>query len=95
MITIKAVHDDLAGKGCHWHYGARYMQRISTVTARKLCGVYPLPRMGYETLVAITSGFNKLYVQNNSGGYWVCSSSVPVDKWPEVFGVTCVVVSTR
>lgn len=76
--------------------GDDHMRRIGAKTARQLCGMYPLPEMGYETLVAFTrdAGFpsfaHRLGVQNISGCYFVACSSYAVDQWPEVFKVQIV-----
>jgi hypothetical protein len=92
MITIRQT--GLPVCGAHWSYGERYMREISADSARKLCGMYPTPRMGYETIVGIRGdgygGKYRLCVQNISGAFFLASSSVPVAQWPEVFEVKVV-----
>jgi hypothetical protein len=71
------------------NYGATHQAAISKATARGLCGMYPLPKIGYETCVAINVQRGaRLYVANMSGVYVVRSSYLAVTDWPEVFGVT-------
>lgn len=94
MIKIKqtggAEHAGFASMGDD------HMRRISTATARQLCGMYPLPSMGYETVVAFArdvsfpSFVHRLHVQNVSGVYFVACSSCTVDQWPDVFKVQIV-----
>ena len=74
-------------------YGLDYEKRISKKQAIALCGMYPLPRMGYETHVAIKpdpiySGFwFRLTVQNVSGVFVLACTNVKNTEWPTVFGV--------
>ena len=75
-------------KGAHWSYGADYMCRIGKATALKLCGMYPMPRMGYEVAVAIARDAAPLMVQNISGDYYLASTSDSIDRWPAVYGIT-------
>lgn len=94
MIKIKqtggAEHAGFASMGDD------HMRRISTATARQLCGMYPLTSMGYETVVAFArdvsfpSFAHRLHVQNVSGVYFVACSSCTVDQWPDVFKVQIV-----
>lgn len=76
--------------------GDDHMRKISANTARQLCGMYPLPYMGYETVVAFArdrafpSFAHRLHVQNVSGVYFVACSSCTVDQWPGVFKVQIV-----
>lgn len=71
------------------NYGPEHMAAIGKAAARGLCGMYPLPRVGYETCVAVDVPHGaRLYVANVSGVYALRSSSVSVDMWPERFGVT-------
>ena len=86
-IVNESAPYDLKGALCSSAYGASHQARISRVTARNLCGMYPLPEMGSETGIAMSPGV-RLYVQNISGAYYIASPSVPVDAWPEVFRVT-------
>ena len=61
---------------------------------RKLCGMYPTPRPGYEAIVAIANdgygGKYRLCVQNIAGYFFLASTTVPVTKWPETFQVKIV-----
>jgi hypothetical protein len=72
-------------------YGQDYEHKIGPKTARSFCGMYPLPKMGYETLVAIAPdayGFKqRLYVQNISGTFVLASSTTKKQDWEEVFKV--------
>lgn len=71
------------------NYGREHMAVIGTAAARGLCGMYPMPKIGYETVVALNVSHGaRLYVANISGAYVLRSSSVAVDRWPEIFGVT-------
>lgn len=77
----------------HWSYGKAFMRRISMPNARALCGMFPLPPMGSETVVALKrdGSFNqRLCVQNISGHYYLASCDTGVKRWPEVFGVEIV-----
>lgn len=94
MIKIKqtggAEHAGFASMGND------HMRRISTATARQLCGMYPAPDMGYETVVAFTRDIHfpafahRLHVQNISGSYFIACSSYMVEQWPDVFKVQIV-----
>jgi hypothetical protein len=61
---------------------------------KSLCGMYPLPRMGYETIIAIKpdpiySGFwFRLMIQNISGTYVLTSNNVPRSQWHDIFQVS-------
>ena len=88
IIRIKAAGE--APHGAHWNYGPQYMREIGKRTARALCGMYPLPKIGYETLVRRGLGQSRLYVQNVGGDYYIASPSDPISAWPEVFGVEMV-----
>lgn len=91
MIRVKQT--ELPPSGAHWSYGPDYMRGISRASAAKLCGMYPLPPMGSEIVVAIRpdpvwSTFKKrLSVQNVSGSFFLASTDTRVDAWPSVFGV--------
>jgi len=88
---IKVKQTQLPPSGNHWSYGPNYMRGISRQSAAALCGMYPLPRMGYETTVAVKRdplGFNlRLQVQNVSGDFYLASTHVQVAAWPDTFGV--------
>lgn len=90
MLTIKQTCAPPAG--AHWSYRPDYMRQIGKAAARALCGMYPLPAIGCETIVAIVPaawGFkSRLTVQNVSGAYFVASVDTKVCDWPAVFGVT-------
>ena len=74
--------------GAHWSYGPDHMRKVSKATARGLCGMFPLPEMGSERLVAFTSDrSNRLYVQNVSGDFYVASETAKIERWPELFRV--------
>ncbi|QMV32526.1 hypothetical protein KMB83_gp06 [Ralstonia phage Anchaing] len=71
-------------------YGLDYEAKISAKRARALCGMYPMPQMGYETCVAfLDTGLmkHKLYVQNVSGTYALACTTAKRSEWPELFGV--------
>lgn len=71
------------------NYGPDNMARIAPKTARGLCGMYPLPRIGHEVCVAVNVSHGaRLYVANIGGAFFVRSPSVSVDTWPERFSVT-------
>jgi len=74
------------------NFGPNHQGIISVKSARALCGMYPLPKIGYETVCAMHAcgPGARLYVANISGTFVVRSPSVPVDAWPQVFGVTLV-----
>lgn len=92
MIKVKSL--GAPTPGAHWSYGPRFMQRIAPKDARGLCGMYPTPAMGCETVCAFTKnvvgGFDRLTVQNISGAYFLACTSISVDQWPEVFRVEIV-----
>lgn len=78
----------------HTHsFGESHAVKIGKVKARQFCGMYPMPDVGYEVIVAITSDDtfsafkHRLMVQNISGEYWLCSSSVSREEWPVIFKV--------
>jgi hypothetical protein len=54
--------------------------------------MYPTPKVGYETLVAIApdgfGGKKRLYVQNVSGDFYIASSDTAISEWPDSFQVT-------
>jgi hypothetical protein len=91
MIKIEQI--GLPVEGTSWSYGASHMRQIHIRDAGALCGLYPMPRMGEETIVGIKpdvrfSGFKKrLVVMNVAGAYFLASSDAPVSEWPAVFGV--------
>lgn len=94
MIKIKQTGGaDHAGSQS---MGDEHMRRISAKTAHQLCGMYPLPDMGYKTVVAFTRDSNfpsfahRLHVQNISGSYFVACSSCTVDQWADMFKVQIV-----
>lgn len=87
MITVKETAPHNPNEAPGDNYGANHQGRISAKDARALCGMYQLPLMGYETVVAVVPGA-RLYVANMSGAYFLRSPSVPVHAWPVVFGVT-------
>lgn len=68
-------------------YGDKYAVKVSKAKAKSFCGIFPLPSIGSETLVALTRA-GKLYVQNVSGVYFLASPFVPVEHWKTEFGVT-------
>lgn len=75
----------------HWSYGPDYMRRISKPNAQALCGMFPLPRLGYETVVAVVpdgyGGRKRLHVQNVAGHFYLASTDTRVQDWPATFGV--------
>ncbi|WP_232456007.1 hypothetical protein [Burkholderia ubonensis] len=72
-------------------YGLDFEVNLSKREAKALCGMYPLPAIGNETIVAVApdgyGGRYRLYVQNVSGMYVLASYQVRRAKWKEVFGV--------
>jgi hypothetical protein len=93
MINIKeSAPYDLKASMCSSAYGADHQARISRDTARKLCGMYPLPAPGVETVVAFNAVpyRRRLCVQNLGGWFYVASVDAKAEQWPEVFGVTLV-----
>lgn len=66
--------------GAQWSYGPDYMTLISPKDARSL--VSDLPTMG--RFKDVTFG---LTVQNCSGGYYLASEAVSINKWPMIFGI--------
>ena len=93
MITIKQHReqpDSAYTVGMGWYYGADHMRRIGRKDAAKLVGLYPLPEVGSEVVVAIKPDSlftRRLYVKNISGHFYVASHDAPVIDWPEVFSV--------
>lgn len=89
MLTIKQT--GIPPSGNHWSYGPDHMRKISRSSARGLCGMYPLPAVGYETIVAVKpDGFGgrlRLTVQNVSGEFFIASTDAKVSDWPQTFGV--------
>lgn len=70
------------------NYGKENMARISAKDARALCGMYPLPAIGYETCCAFNGRTKeKLYVANIGGVYVVRSHDVKVAHWGSAFGI--------
>ena len=88
-IVVKASSYDLP---IGLYYGPDYMVKISKPNARAFCGMYPLPTMGSETVVAVAKiqhGFKvELTVQNISGSFYLASSQVQVKDWADIFKVT-------
>lgn len=73
------------------NYGPDNMARISDKSARGLCGMYPMPKIGYEVCVAVNVSHGaRLYVANVSGAFVLRSPSVSVESWPDRFGVSLV-----
>jgi len=72
-------------------FGVEFEHRVTRNRARTLCGIRPLPRMGYETCVAVKRdhlGLTlRLWVQNISGVYVLASADTSKDRWEEVFNV--------
>lgn len=89
MIKVKSIGP--ASDAGMQSMGAEFMTRIGDKTARALCGMFPVPRMGNEVCVALKRdnlGVNsRLFVQNISGQYFLVSCNVPMGEWPDVFGV--------
>lgn len=90
MIEVRSIANPPAGT--HWSYGPEHMRRVSAATARALCGMYPAPSVGYETIVAVApdgfGGKKRLYVQNVGGDFYVASADTKIVDWPTAFGVT-------
>lgn len=90
MIIVKESHpfsSDFA-HACRENYGKDYMGRISPKSARALCGMYPVPKVGEETVVALRPNGPRLYVSNLGGSFVLRSAQARVSEWPSLFGVT-------
>lgn len=88
MIKIKSI-GSAEGAGFQ-SMGNDRMCEVSSLTARKLCGMYPMPAMGYEIVVGVKrdhSFWLRLVVQNISGKYFLCSANVLIEHWGTVFGI--------
>jgi hypothetical protein len=84
MITVNAIKES-AG---HYHgIGEQYERRVSTAAANRLAGMYPLPVMGSEIVVALAPERGRLYLANISGAFYVRCYTWPVQDWPQVFQV--------
>lgn len=68
--------------------GLDYEAKISPKKARQYAGMYPLPRLGYEILIARTLGNNVLKLGNVSGAYVLFSHTTPKCAWRDVFGLS-------
>lgn len=72
-------------------FGQDYEAPVSKAVAKRFAGMYPLPRMGYEIVVAIAgdsfAGWLRLHLQNISGQYVLASTSCKRSEWPEIFKV--------
>ena len=74
-------------------FGLDYEKQISKKQATTLCGMYPLPRMGYECTVAIKPDpiysvfWYRLHVQNISGTFVATCTNVKNTEWSNTFGV--------
>jgi len=94
MIQVKALEPGNTGIPGNWYMGANHMVKIGPKSARGLCGMYPVPRVGYECTVAFKKdnlGFSqRLIVQNVSGEFWLACSNVAKSAWGETFGVSAV-----
>jgi hypothetical protein len=69
-------------------WGSDYEVPVGRAKARRYCGAYPLPRIGYETVVAVGADRSRLYVRNIAGRFSIGCSSLPRSFWPAVFGVS-------
>lgn len=91
MSITRIQQTGLPPTDAHWSYGPAWMRRVSRKTAIALCGGYPLPQMGTESIVALApdgfGGRTRLVVQNVSGDFYVASADTAVDQWPTVFRV--------
>jgi hypothetical protein len=89
MLKVKSIGKPTPG--AHWSYGVDHMTEISKANAAKLCGMHPLPKMGYEMVCAFKKhefgGFDRLMVQNISGMYFLACTSVQSWQWAETFGI--------
>lgn len=89
MITVKesVPFSSNFAHACRENYGKDYMGRISPKSARALCGMYPVPRVGEETVVALRPNGPRLYVSNLGGAYVLRSAQAKYTEWPDMFGV--------
>lgn len=89
QIIVKSLGYDLAPG---MYYGPDYMVKISKPNAKAFCGMYPLPIMGSETVVAVAKiqhGFKvELTVQNIGGSFYLASSQVEIKDWADIFKVS-------
>ena len=90
MIIVKESHPFSSNfaHACRENYGKDYMGRISPKSARALCGMYPVPKVGEETVVALRPNGPRLYVSNLGGSFVLRSAQARVSEWPSLFGVT-------
>lgn len=91
QIVIKRL--EWEPPGIHSNMGSDYMVRIGKSTAKALCGIYPLPSMGHEVVVAVSDkcpyGFRShLMLQNISGHFYAACCNAKVSDWPVTFRVT-------
>lgn len=77
-------------------YGLEYEHKISKACAQTLRGDLDLPKMGYETQVAIFTTpssepafavSERLYIQNISGSFYLACTSSPKISWPRLFKI--------
>ena len=91
MEIIRIHEQQKAPPVRHENFGSEYQVCVTPTTARRLCGMYPVPEIGCETVVAIVQtdlGFKyRLQVANIGGQVVVRSSAMTVDQWPDVFRV--------
>ena len=70
---------------------ASHQAPLTRKQARALCGMYSLPAVGYETVVAIKPdgmGFKRrLQVANVSGDFYAVSYDTPRSEWAAEFRV--------
>lgn len=68
-----------------------FTKQVTKRQARNLAGMYPIPMMGDEIVVALKHingmWYEKLRLQNVSGTFQLHSNNVPVEDWPNVFQV--------
>jgi len=68
--------------------GLTHAKRVWPAEARRYAGMYPVPEMGHEIVVAFTADrMHKLYLANVSGHFYLRSYDTARDKWTEVFKV--------
>lgn len=94
-MIIKTLSYDLS-PACVCRYGEDYQIRIGAATVPKVLEYFGIdkfkhPKMGYETVLSRKVNdfglYDYLTIQNISGHYYMSSVSVPVDYWPDCFGL--------
>lgn len=89
MRRIKELEFTL-GADCPENRGPDWMARIGASAARAMAGMYHMPEIGSEMIVAYTkiNGVSsRMLLANISGDWYLYSDTVKVADWPAVFRV--------